>query len=67
MSTRKGPRSCSDRDLARVGVKMTGLSNIMLTCMKCGQKWSPMLQSGGRMPRGYWKCPNGCNTDGKRL
>jgi hypothetical protein len=34
-----------------------------LQCDQCGQIWSPMIQSGSRMPNGYWKCPNGCNKD----
>lgn len=25
----------------------------------CGQIWSPSLLAGGRLPRGYWKCPRG--------
>jgi hypothetical protein len=23
--------------------------------------WTPNLLPGGRLPRGYWQCPNGCN------
>jgi len=32
-----------------------------LWCLACGIFWAPMLQRGGRLPRGYWKCPKGCN------
>jgi len=32
-------------------------------CLTCGQFWSPNIQSGGRRPRGWWRCPKGCNAD----
>jgi hypothetical protein len=35
---------------------------ILLRCQQCGLEWESMLQPGGRMARGYWKCPNGCNA-----
>lgn len=31
-----------------------------MECRVCGQTWHPMLRQGGRMPRGYRHCPNGC-------
>lgn len=34
-------------------------------CQQCGQVWSPNSPAGGRLPRGWWKCPNGCNADVK--
>ena len=34
---------------------------LILHCGFCGQGWSPMLLEGGRLRRGYWKCPNGCH------
>jgi len=38
-------------------------SGIIIACNKCGQRWSPMLQAGGKLPRQWWKCPRGweCN------
>jgi len=36
-------------------------SGIHIRCKKCGITWSPNTLPGGRMPRGYWKCPNQCN------
>ncbi len=38
-------------------------SSIGLECEKCGAKWSPNIQPGGRLPRRYWQCPNGCNVE----
>ena len=34
-------------------------------CANCGQDYSPMLQAGGRLPRGFKKCPKcgGVNTE----
>lgn len=32
-----------------------------LQCNRCGITWSPCLQSGGKLPRRYWQCPNDCN------
>jgi len=45
-----------------VGVKVVDHSHFRLKCMKCGQQWSPMIEPGGRLPRKYWQCPNGCNV-----
>lgn len=47
------------RKLKRMNVTDTG--NGVLVCKKCGQKWSPNVQPGGRTPRRYSQCPNGCN------
>lgn len=55
------PRRFSERELAKVGVEIVDLDQTILHCKKCGQGWSPNIQPGGKLPRGYWKCPNGCN------
>lgn len=31
-----------------------------MACCVCGCLWTPLLRPGGRMPRGYRRCPNGC-------
>lgn len=33
------------------------------TCASCGTYWYPRIRPGGRRYRGWWKCPNGCNSD----
>jgi hypothetical protein len=59
----KKPSRYSEPELAKVGVEIIGdKSHIRLACKHCGQNWSPNIQPGGRLPRGYWKCPNGCNS-----
>lgn len=32
-----------------------------ITCLQCGAQWAPTLRGDGRLPTGYWRCPNGCN------
>lgn len=49
--------------LDKVGVTLVNFSNVTLQCDNCGQIWSPILRSEGRLPRGYWKCIHGCNED----
>lgn len=61
METKK-PKSMTESELAKVGVVVVDLSAARLKCKKCGQVWSPMIQTGGRMPKNYWRCPNGCNS-----
>jgi len=58
---KKRPQRCSERELKKVGIEFEDSHSVHLKCKKCGQRWSPNLQEGGRLPRGYWKCPNGCN------
>ena len=64
-SVRKGPRKYTAAELRRVGVEIERVYGIsdLLSCSDCGKVWMPMLLPGARLPRGYWKCPNGCNVD----
>jgi hypothetical protein len=55
------PRHYSPAELKKFGVTVVEEQKVILNCDKCGQGWSPNIQPGGKMPRGYWKCPNGCN------
>jgi hypothetical protein len=61
---RRGPRDFTESELKRVGVTITDPHSVALRCDECGGVWSPMLQRGGKFPRGYWRCPHhGCNTE----
>jgi hypothetical protein len=40
-------------------------AHIFLQCDNCGSTWSPNIQTGGRLPKGYWRCPNRCNYEEK--
>jgi len=50
------------RTLRKNNVELIDKYRTLLQCKQCGIIWSPNLLSGGRLPKGYWKCPNGCNT-----
>lgn len=50
--------------LERVGIELVDPSSVRLRCRDCGQLWSPNLGTGGQLPRGWWRCPNGCNAPG---
>lgn len=63
VSELKRPKSYTPGQLANAGLEMLDLS--WLRCMSCGAAWSPNLRTGGRLPRNYWKCPNGCNAEAK--
>ncbi len=61
---RKGPHHFSEPELRSVGVRILERhSTSLLECEVCGCVWSPDLQTGGVLPRGYWECPEGrCNV-----
>lgn len=47
--------------LRSVGVDVVDSHSVRLRCQVCAQAWSPNLRSSGRLPRLYYRCPNGCN------
>jgi len=51
----------TEGSLAKVGVELINPHTGWLACKGCGQRWSPNIQPGGRNPKGWWQCPNGCN------
>lgn len=55
------PRSFTKRELAKVDVDLANPHSRILCCKKCYRAWIPMIQIGGKLPRGYWKCPEGCH------
>jgi hypothetical protein len=55
------PKRLTSGELKKVGVNLLDKEKIRLECKKCGERWSPNLKEGGRLARGWWKCPNGCN------
>jgi hypothetical protein len=56
------PSKCTAGELGKAGVTLVSEEPLFLQCDQCGQQWSPDLGRGGRLPRGYWHCPNGCNV-----
>ena len=59
---KRGPRKLSVESLERVGVLWNGsLFEMILQCVECNAVWSPDKLRGGGLPKGWWKCPRGCN------
>ncbi len=63
--TRLGPHHFSAPELKKVGVRIHKMDQtVILVCEVCHCIWFPDLQTGGKLPRGYWKCPEGrCNVE----
>ena len=47
--------------LKKAGIERVGMESYR--CLKCGVVWSPNLRKGGRLPKGWWRCPNKCNKE----
>lgn len=45
----------------RRGLTLIDAARVLLECNECGERWQPLLGYGGRLLRGWWRCPNGCN------
>ena len=55
------PRQFTKPQMKAAGVEVLNRPGINLRCVQCGQKWRPRLIGRGRLPGGYWRCPQGCN------
>ena len=63
MSEKKQPTHFNARQLHKFSVEIADPhSTCVCGARSGGQVWSPNLGAGGRLPNGYWRCPNGCNT-----
>lgn len=56
------PKRFSKPQLEKVGVEIVDPNRVRLKCKACKAMWNPNLLEGGRLPRHYWHCPNGCNS-----
>ncbi len=56
------PRRMSGVQLARMGIRLLNKYDLLMQCMNCGETWSPTTGAHGRLPEGYWRCPNRCNV-----
>jgi len=45
----------------RADVEIVSATNLRLRCKECACVWTPNILPGGKLPHGYWKCPDGCN------
>ena len=46
----------------KISAQQTWGNQYRITCQVCGAQWTPTLRGDGRLPTGYWRCPNGCNA-----
>ena len=53
-------RAMSDLQLAKLGVRMANRKEALLECKTCGVKWTPEIDSNGKLPYNYWVCPAKC-------
>jgi hypothetical protein len=44
-----------------LGVKVVDAEHATLQCVKCGASWPAERDTKGKLLRGVWKCPQGCN------
>ena len=60
------PNEFTKSQLAKVGVSLLDDRRGELKCNVCGSTWQ-VIKRGMRLPKGYWRCQNGCNSkqDGK--
>ena len=54
-------RHMPDSELANMGLRMHNREGLVLECAKCGETWTPQLDSAGKLPFDYWVCPARCN------
>lgn len=47
--------------MQKVGVILLDDKQHQLQCAACRAVWR-VVKRGLRFPKGYWKCPNGCNA-----
>jgi hypothetical protein len=40
---------------------MANRQEATLECKICGVKWTPEIDSNGKLPYNYWVCPAKCN------
>ena len=53
-----------EESLAQVNVRILERQKPLLSCMYCGTSWSPGHTVLGTLPHGWWRCPQGCNSQG---
>lgn len=51
---------------ARRNITVMDILNEVYRCNICATEWTPVQEDGIQNIRWYWRCPNGCNHDGKR-
>lgn len=62
-----GPRNSTERELAKFSIrKFIGHFDppvgMALYCLACKKTWTISCTGHQRKPKGWWRCPNGCNV-----
>jgi hypothetical protein len=57
----KLPNEFTENHLKRVGVTIVSAASLKLRCDRCLKIWV-VNRMGLRLPKGYWRCPEGCNA-----
>jgi hypothetical protein len=47
--------------MARFGIILLNKHGRILECERCETQWRPEPAADGRLPEGFWRCPNRCN------
>ena len=55
------PYEFSRSQMQKVGVILLNEQQHQLKCARCHAVWQ-VIKRGLRLPKGSWKCPNGCNS-----
>jgi PleD family two-component response regulator len=51
------------RNLEKRNVELVDEASFTLRCANCNQTWAPKTEGRKRLPKNYWRCPNGCNLE----
>ena len=51
------------RNLKRKNVELVDEGSFTLQCTNCNHTWTLEIEGRKRMPKNYWRCPNGCNVE----
>jgi excisionase family DNA binding protein len=57
------PRYPTAEELDEVDVTIAQEQPLVLRCNSCATTWTPEVRSNGKLARGAWRCPNGCNSE----
>ena len=55
-------RHMTAAELDSLGISIVDKRELILQCKGCGQTWTPVLNSDGKLSFDYWLCPRTCNT-----
>ena len=51
------------RKMEQKKIELVEGAEFTLRCQICGSTWTPEMEGRKRLPKGYWRCPKGCNED----